>query len=406
MKYLIYLIIIFIINVNHSEAQWDELHFYKDIQLESVSFHNENIGFVVGISNNIYRTLDGGVNWEIVFTSPELVIYEDVFVINSNEIIVVGRKLFDKESRILKSLDGGDTWDFIEISSNGFLRSVFFVDDSIGYLVSSKGEIFKSINGGLEWELILDLTDDLRSVYFVNPLVGIVVGGDPGQPIILQTMDGGIVWLPVIVPADNYLVSSYMFDTGIGYSVGTEGEVLKTENFGFSWEKINSLNLYGHKDVYFTDENVGFVAGGTSFSSVIMKTTNGGSDWEDVNSDDKEPLTSLTFVGENIGYAVGFSGRIVKTINAGGLSMATNHSDLLFNFLTFPNPVINELNVELNVNNQFEVVKVYDIKGELILECIDKGSRIKVDFSKLKSGIYFLLVETKDGLGVKKVIKY
>jgi photosystem II stability/assembly factor-like uncharacterized protein len=48
---------------------------------------------------------------------------------------------------ILETTDGGVTWT-IQLGDVGRLRSVFFVDESTGWIVGRWGTIFKTTTGG------------------------------------------------------------------------------------------------------------------------------------------------------------------------------------------------------------------------------------------------------------------
>ena len=64
----------------------------------------------------------------------------------------------------------------------------------------------------------------------------------------------------------------------------------------------------------------------------------------------------------------------------------------------YPNPVINILNVEVI---DLEKVKIFDVKGQLVLEIDNKS----VDVSGLPNGLYFVEIKSSTGLTQKKFIK-
>ncbi len=66
-----------------------------------------------------------------------------------------------------------------------------FLTPNIGYCSGGEGVILKSTNGGNTWQSQNSGTvTNLESIYFVNELVGIAVGGTPISAIILKTTDG------------------------------------------------------------------------------------------------------------------------------------------------------------------------------------------------------------------------
>ncbi|MCK7541635.1 MAG: YCF48-related protein [Marinilabiliales bacterium] len=86
-----------------------------------------------------------------------------------------------------------------------------------------------------------------------------------------------------INPRDMYFV-----DENIGFVVGYNGNIYKTTDSGTTWRKLNSGTILHLLSVYFIDENVGFVSGQAASGcldadcdkgSVFLKTTDGGDTW-------------------------------------------------------------------------------------------------------------------------------
>lgn len=73
------------------------------------------------------------------------------------------------------------------------------------------------------------------------------------------------------------------------------------------------------------------------------------------------------------------------------------------NFIVYPNPVINELNIATSKNTTVEKVSIYSLTGQLIK--IAEGNEKTIDMSDLSSGNYFIKIQTNQGVINKKVIK-
>ena len=66
-------------------------------------------------------------------------------------------------------------------------------------------------------------------------------------------------------------------------------------------------------------------------------------------------------------------------------------------FNIYPNPAVNELNIELK-EGELRTVSVYDIQGKAIeLIPVKSGKNYQFDISKLTSGLYMIKIETKEG---------
>jgi Flp pilus assembly pilin Flp len=71
------------------------------------------------------------------------------------------------------------------------------------------------------------------------------------------------------------------------------------------------------------------------------------------------------------------------------------------NFTVYPNPVKEQLHLQLSNSLEFKNVKIYNGFGQNILESI----KTTINLSSLSTGIYFVLIETNQGKAVKKIIK-
>src|SRR5262245_59117912 len=81
------------------------------------------------------------------------------------------------------------------------LHAVQFVDRNEGWAVGDDGVVWHSIDGGRNWERQpTGVRASLRSVHFLNPFTGWVVGreerphGAGSVGVLLVTRDGGLKW--------------------------------------------------------------------------------------------------------------------------------------------------------------------------------------------------------------------
>src|SRR5882724_4914835 len=81
------------------------------------------------------------------------------------------------------------------------LRSAFFIDHKEGWVAGDEGVILHTLNGGQTWQRqATGLRSSLRSVHFLTPDVGWVVGreelpyGMGSVGVVLFTNNGGLDW--------------------------------------------------------------------------------------------------------------------------------------------------------------------------------------------------------------------
>ncbi|UOK41674.1 MULTISPECIES: T9SS-dependent choice-of-anchor J family protein [Flavobacterium] len=77
-----------------------------------------------------------------------------------------------------------------------------------------------------------------------------------------------------------------------------------------------------------------------------------------------------------------------------------------FEFSVYPNPSNNIVTISNNENIKINKVVVTDIKGRTVkILSIDGVSKTKVDISDLNAGVYFMSINTNQGIATKRIIK-
>lgn len=198
---------------------WFEQVSNVHISLESIYFIDKNNGWAGGSNGEIIKTTDGGENWLqlINFTYYPI---NNIFFADNNYGWVL---FYDK---IVCTTDGGKTWNY-QIGGNktGFSQ-VFFVNRDLGFISGSSG-IIKTTNGGNKWSLCLyDTTTNRRfnSVFFVDENKGWTVTND-GK--IFKTTDGGSNWNNEALINKNCLNYVCFPGENIGWAVGNKGTILR-----------------------------------------------------------------------------------------------------------------------------------------------------------------------------------
>jgi photosystem II stability/assembly factor-like uncharacterized protein len=115
----------------------------------------------------------------------------------------------------------------------------------------------------------------LYEIYFADEDKGWVVGMDG---IILKTENGGKLWRKLETDFDTPLYSIAIKGKK-GWIVGKEGYYLLSEDGGETWEVKDDVikTRFWLKDVAFSDENNGWVVGARG---TVARSTDGGKSWE------------------------------------------------------------------------------------------------------------------------------
>jgi hypothetical protein len=121
--------------------------------------------------------------------------------------------------RAVITSDGGETWSFVKLKQPGL--SVFFLNDSIGWMVTDGG-LWKTEESGRSWKKISKKPDGLLRVFFRDENRGWAVGLHKG---IYTTVDGGKDWLRLPIADEVKSKSDYTFFSWITFADEKNGVI-------------------------------------------------------------------------------------------------------------------------------------------------------------------------------------
>jgi photosystem II stability/assembly factor-like uncharacterized protein len=196
----------------------------------------------------VYATADGGETWSALpFPDSASVAIEGVFFADSMAGWVVGPSGY-----IRKTTDAGLTWLAQSSPVSRKLHRVHFTNPATGWITggSQDGSSFlllKTADGGATWQDLSFGSNcySCEDIWFADSLHGWIVGQDASiNPFIQHTTDGGAIWTAQSpnLPTGNGPVSSVCFPTSlIGWATSSSiyqtpsGSILHTTNGGDSW---------------------------------------------------------------------------------------------------------------------------------------------------------------------------
>lgn len=294
-----------------------------------------------------------------------------IYFWDENEGIALGDPpLYDDPSQflILKTYDGGDTWDEI---TNGIpnvplswgIKGLWdSVEDHIWYPVFSSDSTINTMflyssDRGENWETLAVPEDywfsNRINFTFTNEQNGIISNG---YGLTTTTTDGGETW-DEPQQNDEYLIR------GIKCAKGTEtifahnnNEIIRSDDFGETWYSQGTpSNAYiSYFDVL--DENIVWAAG---FNQLILKTTNGG--------------------GTGLSIVQGPSNPMVPT----GITLEQN----------YPNPFNPDTKIKFKLEQSGPVrLSIFNVMGQEVRKLIVNRN--------LDSGYYTEIWDGKDNHGV------
>lgn len=334
-----------------------------------LKFINEDIGFLAaGPYGTAYKTIDGGLNWTAIPTSGNLCYIESLYFFDETHGLIGGAGCFQGE--LVDIYDGVGPSQGI-MNQSGFAQGtgivdMNFLDSNFGLAVSGSGRIFRTTNGGANWDSIsssLGLNTPLTSVKIINDTLAYAGYENLGQSWgVLRTTDGGLTWATDGNSATFFYPSFF--------------DVIENE--------------LGH--IYMGCE--------VSFAPHGLIMENKGLFWNYTSVD--QPIYAMTSYADSVVWAVGDSGLVV--VNIDPITLSTIENPINFGIAIYPNPAADIIRIEVSeANLEIKQIRVYDLRGRLLI--MDKENPSDMNLSRLRNGIYILEVQTEFGSESVRVVK-
>ncbi len=340
----------------------------RDVELNDVYFLNEQLGWVVGEHGTILKTTDGGESWKNTANLKQLV---DEELELTTELRRVMRGLRDnvgeRAAPISRAVPTGINFRFESVHFADALSGLVVGGYDIPYLERSRAVVMKTTDGGDSWQLIKGLViPKLTRVRFDDPFNAWAVGdgGNLFRTGIYKSQDGGKSWssdeslerasfkdaqrtsnmsvvainqhgklttlnggkiklakvdgvreAPYLPPFHHIL----MEDPTVGWAVGAEGQIVRTTDGGQRWNTYlpNELNFETQVDYLARCLANGklWIAGnpGTYFVSIDIKTGEVARHRVPISL----PINSICFSSPTRGWAVGAGATVLTTVDGG-----------------------------------------------------------------------------------------
>jgi photosystem II stability/assembly factor-like uncharacterized protein len=261
---LIFRIIIAIVFVNFSvSAQWKKQNSNTDASFRSIHAISDKIVWASGSKGTILKTIDGGQNWQVI------------------------------------QIKGAESLDFRDIQAFDVNSAIAM---SAGEAEKGAAKIYQTTDGGVNWQVVFETNEKgvfFDSFDFWNKNEGILVGDAIDEkPYLLKTSDGGKTWnriakesLPNIEIGEASFAASGTCIITKGKSAWfcTQNRVFYTNDKGKSWNvsqtnfgKGQTAGIFG---LHFTNTKQGFAVGGDYKDDKkavpnVATTNDGGKTWQ------------------------------------------------------------------------------------------------------------------------------
>jgi|GEM_PF-1814408 len=310
---VVFLLALFGLSANAFSQNWELLPVKTSIKLNDVYFFDRDTGFACGDKGLILRTTNGGFNWQTVVSGVNDKL-ANIFFVNRNLAYITG---FVGNGTFLKSTDGGNSWQNVSLNKPDTRSAgVWFTSPSTGfYALGNKfyqnSVIYKTINGGLNWDTVFKGKEWITYLYFLDENFGFATASGSD---IYHTKDGGNSWDTIHFQCDMWMSGIHFFNKDTGFVSGLDMgsncmSIMKTIDGGKSWVNVADS---GAARLYFKNPGMAYaIYPDTSGQGILMKSTDSGNNWF-VEPTPKNMNISICFPENEIGYVVGDSGYIAK----------------------------------------------------------------------------------------------
>lgn len=309
-------------------ATWQQQNSGVTQNLEEVHFLDTLTGFCSGGGGTLLRTIDGGANWipvstftsdnilSLCFLSPALAFCGtaggDIFFSSNgglNWLLMpcLGTAVHEivalNSSSAIASCDMGNVQesvflDWVGMPGTAGCNQAFFLNDSLGYAISSLNSQVLKTTDGTNWSVVYTASG-FQHLFFVNDSVGYISGANT----LYRTMNGGVTWTTVPV---SYIERMQFFSNDTGYAQANGFQ--KTTDGGQTWITVGTQTSV--IDFQFFDPDTGF----SLQSGHVYMTMDGGVNWSEMFS--VASTSRLFFANKNTGFTWNASS-VYKTTDGG-----------------------------------------------------------------------------------------
>ncbi len=259
----------------------------------------------------VYKTTDGGANWQAVWRGDNLARYVWVSPADSN-VVYVSTGIFDREAAnsdpaarlpggegVVKSIDGGDTWTSVNNGLNNlYVGSLFMHPEDPDILLAGTGHnqyyenagVYLTTDGGASWTQVL-AGHNIESVEFCTTDPDIAYAA--GDSAVFRSENGGLTWTLMAGGPDGWGPDGVRAGFPIDFQVDPRdsgrlfvnnygGGNFLTTNGGTSWS-VASKGYTGAqvRDIAVDPSEPGRVY--AAARSGIFRSINAGADWRGLN---------------------------------------------------------------------------------------------------------------------------
>ncbi|MFI5263123.1 MAG: choice-of-anchor D domain-containing protein [Candidatus Kapaibacterium sp.] len=246
-----------------SQAQWEKV-LTTESRVAVIYFYNSDLGFVaVGAPSSsqilpmIYRTEDGGNTWSAASTPGNKGFGVNDIIMEDEHNGWAGSD--NNNGRIWRTVDGGKTWNALSDNypydrvTNSVRKTAagLVFSDFMGWDIEMSYDNGKSLT-----EVYPTGNDYILGMDFVDSIHGAAMTNFRSTNPWSYTSDGGVTWHPSNFGIECWTVRGmkgtktfYAIPEGLSTIDTYQSEVMRSDNYGVTWNKIRTLPFRSTSDV-------------------------------------------------------------------------------------------------------------------------------------------------------------
>jgi len=292
-------------------------------------------------NTTILKTYDSGENWSTLSTITARVELQSV--IFNGQLGIAAGGIYNHPNYgaiVLKTINAGNNWDEMEVPELNNIYDLQFVNDSTIFFTASSGSFgmlfCQTTDTFNTWKAQTNFRNQAYETFefyavSADTIFGIIEILEETPAIsssIIKSTNSGLDWKSIKeLPAWGY--NEILINNDSGYLIGTVGVngpitssygpvIFSSFDFGETWD-LKTIS-YPFLDLFFINENKGFVTGGSDdihfMSGELFITQDGGISWEIalITGGLSKPIQ---FLNEQTGFLLTYRKGIYKTEDGG-----------------------------------------------------------------------------------------
>ena len=390
----------------------------------ALAFDGANVNNVI---QEFTLTTDGGTTWTpgIINVGDPALGINNISPISATTAWVCAVNGTDGTGSVIyKTSDGGANWDqqnpsgFTNASS--FVNYVHFFDENNGMdagdPINGEFEIYRTTDGGDNWTLVpgANIPNPLSGEYGYNGgnlAIGSTVWLVTNKGRILRSSDMGQTWAVSQGPLTDFggtaqsgrLLFSDVNNGALLKTAGTTYTFYTTTNGGTTWSAGTTFTGTYRLLTYVPGTTTIVATSAATGNSGSAYSNNNGTSWTTIDSGVQRGVSA--FFNASTGWCGGYSvDPFTDGIYKLSGSVLANEQFNAASFKVYPNPATSTVNIATEGLDSYKL-KVTDLSGKVMMAKELSGVENTIDISGYATGVYFFEINSGSKSETVKIIK-